>query len=397
MTYPQANTYTITLTVDDGSGNTPVTVQKQVQATAPLPELAADFNATETSPLTFDVAATASGGAGNYSYTWDFGDPSANPPSASGATASVTYPQANTYTITLTVDDGSGNTPVTVQKQVQATAPEPTPEEPQPSIVETTPVLPAIDPLIGVLTALHSTSSTNRDAFAVIGDQTTVLDTFLDPFAGIDAANDPRITAPGLREVIARYQADLGIGSGENSFNRQSVATGNLTAADLLDPQDEQLRNSPQCAGAETLIDCELNILRNPAIAIISVGYTDAIEDTDAATFEEQINAIIQRVLSRNVIPVVTTIYPNPDQQLTTIELNEAIIRAAEANQVPLINMWLAFEELPNALNDANQPAVAPEDQGGAALLSLDVTTGANARNLVVLTRLQEIISRIFG
>jgi large repetitive protein len=114
--YPGAGTYTITLTVDDGENT--ASVQQQV-----IP-LSASFVATiaPDNSLMVLLSASASGGTGQYTYTWNFGD--TNLPEGSGQATSVTYNQAGTYTVTLAVRDGV-SAPVTVQQSVIVSEPEP--------------------------------------------------------------------------------------------------------------------------------------------------------------------------------------------------------------------------------------------------------------------------------
>ena len=96
-----------------------VVIPKEVTATTPLSPLSGDFTATETSPLVFSVAATASGATGNYAYAWDFGDGQVG----NGQNAAVTYGAGGNYTITLTLSDSGTGESVVIPKEVTATAP----------------------------------------------------------------------------------------------------------------------------------------------------------------------------------------------------------------------------------------------------------------------------------
>jgi len=108
VTYADAGTYEITLTVTDDKGLTgTATATVEVgENQAPV----ASFTATPTNgetPLVVEVDASDSSDDGEIvSYEWDFG----NGETASGETASVTYADAGTYEITLTVTDDKGLT-----------------------------------------------------------------------------------------------------------------------------------------------------------------------------------------------------------------------------------------------------------------------------------------------
>jgi PKD repeat protein len=107
-TYDTAGTYTVTLTVSDfagltGSDSKTITVTDgdsnvdPVTATITAPANNATFNVGQA----IDFTGEASGGDGDYSYTWNFGDGT----SSFGGGYSKTYDTAGTYTVTLTVSD----------------------------------------------------------------------------------------------------------------------------------------------------------------------------------------------------------------------------------------------------------------------------------------------------
>ncbi|NJL54808.1 PKD domain-containing protein [bacterium] len=75
--YAQPGNYTVRLTVTDQEQNLSDSAEIVVQVSeevVTLPPLAAGFDATEISPLTFSFVANAEGGDGSYVFTWDFGD-----------------------------------------------------------------------------------------------------------------------------------------------------------------------------------------------------------------------------------------------------------------------------------------------------------------------------------
>jgi chitodextrinase len=112
--YPNAGTYTATLTVWDYSGNTATATRAITvrDTTAPVPRGGGDRTVEEGQALFFDGSAS-SDNVGVTSYVWDFGDGS----TASTATATHVYAKAGTYSAKLTVKDAAGNaatTPFTV-------------------------------------------------------------------------------------------------------------------------------------------------------------------------------------------------------------------------------------------------------------------------------------------
>ncbi len=112
--YAEADTYTVTLTVDDGKGGV-TTKFTNVRVVAPLSlEISAD-QITGTVPLTVSFAANPSGGVPPYSFEWDFGDGS----SSTTQNPTHTYPVAGTYTVTLDTTAADGRT---MSKTIQITA-----------------------------------------------------------------------------------------------------------------------------------------------------------------------------------------------------------------------------------------------------------------------------------
>jgi PKD repeat protein len=78
----------------------------------------ADFTISPASPRTgqavaFNATATPTAGRTITSYTWDFGGPSASPPSQgpnTSSSAQTTYSATGSFTVTLTVVDSAGKT-----------------------------------------------------------------------------------------------------------------------------------------------------------------------------------------------------------------------------------------------------------------------------------------------
>jgi PKD repeat protein len=99
ITWPMPGTYTLSLTVTDGSGNS---FTKCIQVTVKEKPLAAftfsPNNACAGSTVTF-VNGTSYSGTANYS--WDFGDPSSNDNTSSQANPTHQFAAPGTYTVTL--------------------------------------------------------------------------------------------------------------------------------------------------------------------------------------------------------------------------------------------------------------------------------------------------------
>jgi hypothetical protein len=261
-----------------------------------------------------------------------------------------------------------------------------------PNIVAETPILPNLADYSNLQNVYNNGVGQGRNnmAFAVVGDDTAALTSYLDPFGdGVYTVAPGEPMSVEIEAAIGRHLTDLG---GYNSFSRQSVATGaGWLAQNLFDPATD-----PQCNGVETWLACELRVV-NPAIVIINVGYNDVTAGTDPVAFQGTVETIIQNALDGGIIPVVATVYPIPGFESQTQAINEAIINAANNMTVPIFNQWRAFTEIDpagNGLDGGGNPSVAPE---GDDYVLQGIPYGANERNRRILILLNDLVATFFG
>ncbi|NJL54807.1 PKD domain-containing protein [bacterium] len=302
------------MTVADESGNSTTVGPREINA---LPDLTADFTTAETGPLTVQFDATAQGGDGTYTFTWDLGDGS---PTQNGQTLTYTYAAPADYSVTLTVTDGAGSSVVVGPRIVTIVDVTPTPIP-----VDEIPVRPnrdALDALRSTLRPAVDNAGSRLDVFAIVGDNMAIAPEFLDPF---DTTDPSTFTLDGstsdLQAVIDLYNADTA--SSTSSFIRSGVAAeSGLLAIDLLSPSS----GFAECPQNTSRLVCEITVT-GASVVLVNIGQTDAQVGTDPTNFTDQMRNIVEAALNAGAIPVLSTIYPqpgNPDLNARILALNEA-------------------------------------------------------------------------
>ncbi|MBZ0301009.1 MAG: PKD domain-containing protein, partial [Anaerolineae bacterium] len=330
-----------------------------------------------TNPTTGDVT----------SYQWDFGDGEFS----AEASPQHVYAAPGNYPVFLTATGPGGeNTAQASYGVVPAEQPQ------QPSIVDQTPILPEIasqQVRNRLRTIFDSGAAQGKRAavFTVIGGDMAVQGGYIRPFA------DPGLNtgAPELQSIIDWYN-QIDLGDGRSSFDHASAAVSQgWRIQDLLDPG----RSGGNCNSGETPLDCELRLVQ-PSVAVISIGLND-VGATDPGTFRATMGQVLQVLLDNGVIPVVTTIQPNPNNADAVRAINEAIIAAAQdveaanGTVIPIYNLWRAYSQLPNNGLEGTSPTTSPS---GPGILSPDAvgTYASNTRNSNVLTILDLLRSQVF-
>jgi hypothetical protein len=188
-----------------------------------------------------------------------------------------------------------------------------------------------------------------------------------------------------------------------NSFTRDSVsAVEGWTAADAMEafsgtPPD------PLCAEPpfDAPLPCELHLL-HASVALIMYGTNDTEHASDPSTFSEQLDALVRVCIAAGVIPILSTIPPRPADSVMderTQRYNEAIVKVAATEQIPLVNYWRALVEGDTVNEGVSGDGVHPNVYSGCTphCQSTDFSPeglryGYNLRNLTALEALAQVL-----
>ena len=219
---------------------------------------------------------------------------------------------------------------------------------------------------------IHQTDSR---VVSKIGDCITDNARFLTPF--------------GTREFnLGGYGQLLGV---INYFS-DSLAYDSLAAYDGLVTSaalDPIFANPQVCLPGESPLRCEYRV-HNPSVALIMFGAQDVLF-TPAEDFDRNLRHIVHETIQAGIVPVLSTFPGNLERWEESIELNQIVVQIAVDYDLPLINLWLALESLPNhGLNNDGRHLSVPITHAGD-LTGDNLRRGYTLRNLITLQALDAL------
>jgi uncharacterized protein YraI len=216
----------------------------------------------------------------------------------------------------------------------------------------------------------------NRNVMAKVGDCSSEHWYFLNPFAwGQYDLGDHA----DLQPVIDHFGESLAYNSqaAHNGYNANVVI-----APEWGDPS--------ACAAGESPLKCEYRI-HKPSVAVIMFGTSDLLV-MSAYEFDFYMRDIVEQSIEAGVIPVLSTFPGNQGFPNHTILFNQIVVRIAMDYDIPLINLWLALERIPNQGLEADGFHLGEPIAGESGILVGDnLQRGYPTRNLVTLQSLDVI------
>ncbi len=227
-------------------------------------------------------------------------------------------PSSPTVTLTPTVS------------QTPTTSPTPTPDlRPMPNTWSSWPTLPTASARVLEIYRQGQLLGNDPHHFSRIGDCQSVPAVFMGIF-----------DEPG-RYWLGNY-ADIQptIDQFAGSFGRESVtAKDGFGVSSVFSPL---MADPSLCESNETPIACEFRI-HKPIIVFVGMGTNWA--PNASASFEKYLREIVEYAIEQGVIPVLMTKADNIEGDYL---LNESIAQVAYDYDIPLVNVWLAVQYLPN-------------------------------------------------
>ncbi len=215
----------------------------------------------------------------------------------------------------------------------------------------------------------------NPNVVAKVGDCSSEHWYFLSPFTW----GDYNLGSYGdLQDVVNHFGA---------SMDADSQATHNGYNVNTV--QSPDWANPNFCRAGESPLECEYR-LRKPSVAIIMFGTSDLLS-MSPYEFEFYYRFIIERSIELGVIPVLSTFPGNLNFWNHTILYNKIVVKLAREYDVPLMNLWLALESVPNHGLELDGFHLGEPLDDPANLEGPNLQTGYPMRNLVTLQTLDAI------
>ncbi|MBN2306316.1 MAG: SGNH/GDSL hydrolase family protein [Anaerolineae bacterium] len=242
------------------------------------------------------------------------------------------------------------------------------------------PVLPAFTRRAEVVFAQGQTRGRAANVISKVGDCNSTEWLFLHAF-GLDQYDLGDYAV--LQPVVDHFS--------ESFADRTYAAHNGLNAQAVLD----SIWADPfACEPGESPLLCEYRV-HNPGIAVIMFGTNDLVTLTPVQ-FDQGLRQVVHQTIQAGVVPLLST-FPRhltfPEQ---SILFNQIVVRVARDFSIPLINLWLALEPLPDhGIADDNFHLNGPLTRAGD-LSQPNLQTGYPLRNLVTLQAL-DVLWRAFG
>jgi hypothetical protein len=174
---------------------------------------------------------------------------------------------------------------------------------------------------------------------------------------------------------------------GESLAYNSEAASNGYNVNSVMNPV---YANPAVCEPGESALDCEYRI-HNPSVAVIMFGTSDLLV-MSAYEFDFYLREIVRLTIEQDIVPILSTFPSNVGFWNHTVLYNQIVVKIALDNDIPLINLWAALEELPNhGVEDDGFHLDTPPNDNSCYLTADYLDNGYNVRNLVTLQTLDAV------
>jgi uncharacterized protein YraI len=237
------------------------------------------------------------------------------------------------------------------------------------------PVVPSSLGQARAIFLLGQTRGADPHTVAKVGDCSSALDLFLTPLTW----DSRKLGNYGnLQDAINQFSPSLAYGS-------LAASTGFVAGAVL----DSTWADPSACQPGESPLLCEYRV-HHPSVAIIMFGTQDVFLATPDQ-FDGYLREIVYQTMQAGIIPILSTFPSHLAYWDNTILYNQIVVRVALDFNIPLVNLWLALESLPNhGLQEDGDHMTVPLTTAGD-LTDPNLQTGFTLRNLITLQTLDAV------
>jgi len=214
------------------------------------------------------------------------------------------------------------------------------PNDPRVARLYAVPIIPTTSGRARQIVAVGRGMGNRANVFSKVGDCHTTAHAFFLPFGVGEFDLGPY---GYLRDTINFFSVSPRESVTNSFVNDSFAASSAFNMAAVLDPT---WSNPSYCQPGEAPLLCEYRVV-HPAVAIIMLGSVD-MQVYGAEQFRASTRQVVQETINRGIIPVLTT-YPSSPNYLweQSLDFNMILVDIAQAEQIPLINFWLASRALP--------------------------------------------------
>ncbi len=259
------------------------------------------------------------------------------------------------------------------------------------------PLVPTINDHVLLIYQEGVRKGNNLHIFSKDGDCMTATEDFMAPYA---TSNNYDLGDYGALDKVIKYFVGIPArgktAKAPNDYdsfaNPGLAATSGFNAAGVLDPT---WSDPSVCKSDESPLACEYRVSK-PGIAVIMFGTND-IKSIKPADFDLYLRRVVVETINNGTIPILSTFPIQPGLEDQSKLYNQITVQIATDYDIPLINLYLGLQPLPNHGVDPKVTThmTKPADGKTGSLTKDDLQAGYNVRNLLTLQTIGAVLAKV--